>query len=127
MERPPPGGLSLCRAKSRALTRRIRASLSRFAGEGLKQRASRLLAAPLLRSGRGRRAAPGEGPAFPTNKPPLPRQPSPRRAGSDRKSVGSGKSGSVRVDLGGRRIITKQNIQHNELMELATHNSVNSI
>src|SRR3546814_16847451 len=27
---------------------------------------------------------------------------------ADRKSVGSGKSGSVRVDLGGRRIITKK-------------------
>src|SRR3546814_10697991 len=49
--------------------------------EGLKQRASRLLAAPLLRSGRGRRAAPGEGPAFPTNKPPLPQQTRSRRAG----------------------------------------------
>src|SRR3546814_18487175 len=30
---------------------------------------------------------------------------------SDRKSVGSGKSVSVRVDLGGRRKITIQNIQ----------------
>src|SRR3546814_19891961 len=28
--------------------------------------------------------------------------------GSDRKSVGSGKSVSLRVDLGGRRIITKK-------------------
>src|SRR3546814_12401900 len=110
MERPPPGGLSLFRAKSRALTRRIRASLSRCAGEGLKQRASRLLTAPLLRSGRGRRAAPGEGPAFPTNKPSLPRQ---KR---DRKSGVEGKRVSVRVDLGGRRIIKKKNkhliIQH---------------
>src|SRR3546814_19373948 len=81
MERPPPGGLSLFRAKSRALTRRIRASLSRCAGEGLKQRASRLLPAPLLSSGRGRRAAPGEAPAFPTNQPALTPQTSSRRAG----------------------------------------------
>src|SRR3546814_11397443 len=31
-----------------------------------------------------------------------------RRHGEDRKSVVSGKSGSVRVDLGGRRIIKKK-------------------
>src|SRR3546814_14489850 len=35
-----------------------------------------------------------------------------RRAAPDRKSVVSGKSVSVRVDLGGRRIIKKKNKQH---------------
>src|SRR3546814_12531108 len=33
-------------------------------------------------------------------------------AGLDRKSVVKGKSGSVRVDLGGRRIIKKKNTRH---------------
>src|SRR3546814_12046256 len=35
-----------------------------------------------------------------------------RAAGLDRKSVVSGKSVSVRVDLGGRRIIKKNNMKH---------------
>src|SRR3546814_124104 len=44
--------------------------------------------APLLRSGRGRSAAPGEGPAFRgnlTNPPPHPSPPSPRRGQSGRE------------------------------------------
>src|SRR3546814_19114455 len=45
-----------------------------------------------------------------------------RAAGADRKSVVLGKSVSVRVDLGGRRIITKKNPrmpeQHNHIHEL---------
>src|SRR3546814_14324919 len=36
-----------------------------------------------------------------------------RRAFLDRKSVVSGKSVSVRVDLGGRRIIKKKNVEEN--------------
>src|SRR3546814_12254917 len=85
--------------------------------EGLKQRASRLLAAPLLRSGRGRRAAPGEGPAFPTNKPPLPRPTSTPRAGRltqthnpappDRTSSLSTNRGSSRIVLGAPRVLKK--------------------
>src|SRR3546814_13059212 len=39
---------------------------------------------------------------------PWPLAPSEGRAGEDRKSVVWGKSGSVRVDLGGRRIIKKK-------------------
>src|SRR3546814_15581973 len=35
----------------------------------------------------------------------------PDSAGLDRKSLGSGKGGSVRVDLGGRRILKKKNKQ----------------
>src|SRR3546814_14574015 len=41
--------------------------------------------------------------------PPTPWWARPFAAGQDRKSVVEGKSGSVRVELGGRRIITKQN------------------
>src|SRR3546814_16389328 len=33
---------------------------------------------------------------------------------ADRKGGGEGKRGSVRVDLGGRRIIKKKNTQHNQ-------------
>src|SRR3546814_12533839 len=48
--------------------------------------------------------APGYGtPAYPS-----PTYPPAGGASGDRKSVVSGKSGSVRVDLGGRRIIKKQ-------------------
>src|SRR3546814_16070680 len=48
---------------------------------------------------------------------------------SDRKSVVSGKSVSVRVDLGGRRIIKKKNIHGNTyilkiLITLIYHNSI---
>src|SRR3546814_20004330 len=35
----------------------------------------------------------------------------------DRKSVVSGKSVSDRVDLGGRRLITKQQVNHNNLQQ----------
>src|SRR3546814_17821440 len=43
------------------------------------------------------------------------------RAGTaDRKSVVSGKSVSVRVDLGGRRIIKKKNIRENSLQTSCT-------
>src|SRR3546814_14938580 len=38
-----------------------------------------------------------------------------RLAVRDRKSVGEGKSVSVRLDLGGRRIITKKNRQHDAI------------
>src|SRR3546814_5998673 len=57
---------------------RSRASLSRFAGEGLLEAWNRAALAPLLRSGRGRRAAPGEGTAFPyENQPPSPKDTTP--------------------------------------------------
>src|SRR3546814_16300464 len=44
----------------------------------------------------------------------------------DRKSVVSGKSVSVRVDLGGRRIIKKKNTNMNTLSIVATHKNQNT-
>src|SRR3546814_11507404 len=45
------------------------------------------------------------------------RDPAMRDHGLDRKSVGSGKSVSIRVSLGGRRIIKKQKKYHNRILE----------
>src|SRR3546814_14869921 len=47
-----------------------------------------------------------------------------RHAGADRKSVVSGKSVSVRVDLGGRRVIKKN--KHIKYLSLLTHNQLTS-
>src|SRR3546814_14977989 len=43
----------------------------------------------------------------------------------DRKSVVSGKSGSVRVDLGGRRLIKKKNVK-TMIFTLSTHQNVHT-
>src|SRR3546814_15023875 len=48
---------------------------------------------------------------------PAPRRRTDERGRSDRKSVVSGKSGSVRVDLGGRRIIKKKKQQKDQIIK----------
>src|SRR3546814_16932824 len=66
---------------------------------------SRIVPQPILRpSSIG--SSPTSNPPMPP--PPPPPKPPPPRPRSDRKSVGSGKSVSVRVHLGGRRTIKKK-------------------
>src|SRR3546814_13373079 len=57
--------------------------------------------------------------------PTSPCPPASRACNSDRKSVVSGKSVSVRVDLGGRRSIKKKNIYTTQVESMSLHENVN--
>src|SRR3546814_18425015 len=86
---------------------RISAWSSDVCSSDLRTAAVRAAASSITASSSGRSMHSAMTAGCPANTVPATRAPSPAWTGSDRKSVVQGKSVSVRVDLGGRRIITQ--------------------